>query len=63
MPKPNRPDSPCIGLCSTTYTELCRGCGRHFLEVANWNGMTDEEKEVIWQRLEKQSAATTKAGN
>lgn len=48
-----RPDSPCKGVCTTLYTEYCRGCGRHYLEVARWGQMTDEEKDAVWDRLEK----------
>lgn len=52
-----RPDSPCIGVCTTLYTEKCDGCGRHYLEVANWNAMTEAEKETIWVRIEAEAAA------
>jgi uncharacterized protein len=47
-----RPDSPCVGVCSTLYTTYCNGCGRHYMEVANWVAMSDEEKEAVWKRLE-----------
>lgn len=52
-----RPESPCIGVCTTLYTERCSGCGRHYLEVANWNAMTDAEKEVVWVRIETEASA------
>lgn len=52
-----RPDSPCIALCTTTYTEICDGCGRHFLEVSQWLEMTDEQKERVWQRIETERTA------
>ena len=49
----NRPDSPCIALCSTALgDEVCAGCGRTFLEVANWVAMNPVEKEAVWARLE-----------
>ncbi|MCB6184491.1 DUF1289 domain-containing protein [Leeia sp. TBRC 13508] len=48
----DRPDSPCVALCSTALgDEVCQGCGRTFVEVANWVLMTDDEKELVWQRL------------
>ncbi|WP_034606084.1 DUF1289 domain-containing protein [Chitinimonas koreensis] len=48
-----RPDSPCVALCSTALgDETCMGCGRSFIEVANWVFMTEAEKEAVWQRLE-----------
>lgn len=49
----NRPDSPCIAHCSTALgDEVCAGCGRTFLEVANWVAMNPTEKEAVWARLE-----------
>lgn len=48
----DRPDSPCRGVCTTLYDEVCRGCGRHYLEVARWGQMTEQEKEAVWRRLE-----------
>ena len=50
-----RSDSPCVGRCTTLYDEFCRGCGRHYLEAAQWGQMTDEEKERVWRRLERQT--------
>lgn len=49
-----RPDSPCKGVCTTTYDEICRGCGRHYLEVARWGQMTQQEKDAVWVRLESE---------
>ncbi len=28
-------DSPCIGVCTTLYDEICQGCGRTLGEVSN----------------------------
>ena len=47
-----RPDSPCKGVCTTTYDEFCRACHRHYLEVANWSTMTQAEKDAVWLRIE-----------
>jgi uncharacterized protein len=49
-----RPDTPCVAVCSTTFDEICRGCGRTYIEVAHWVAMTDEQKEVVWQRITAQ---------
>ncbi|MEH6462152.1 DUF1289 domain-containing protein [Chitinimonas sp. JJ19] len=47
-----RPDSPCVARCSTALgDETCMGCGRSFIEVAQWVAMTDAQKEAVWQRL------------
>ncbi|GAA5015763.1 hypothetical protein GCM10025794_03920 [Massilia kyonggiensis] len=48
---PQRPDTPCVAVCSTTFDEICRGCGRTVVEVAHWVSMTAEQKEVVWQRI------------
>jgi len=47
-------DSPCVAVCSTLYDDICRGCGRTAMEVANWVFMTDEEKQVVWRRIKAQ---------
>lgn len=47
-----KPESPCIGQCSTTYgDDICRGCGRTFVEVVNWIAYGEEEKAAVWARL------------
>jgi len=48
------PDSPCVAVCSTLFDEICRGCGRTAMEVANWVFFTDEEKQAVWRRIRAQ---------
>lgn len=50
-PAPVRADTPCVAVCSTTFDEVCRGCGRTVAEVANWVVMDADQKEVVWQRI------------
>jgi len=50
-PVPTRADTPCVAVCSTTFDEVCRGCGRTVAEVANWVVMNADEKEIVWQRI------------
>jgi predicted Fe-S protein YdhL (DUF1289 family) len=52
-----RPESPCIAVCTTLYDEFCKGCGRHYIEVAEWPSMPDDKREVIWQRIEREATA------
>jgi predicted Fe-S protein YdhL (DUF1289 family) len=52
-----RPDSPCIAVCTTLYDEVCKGCGRTYLEVAQWSGMNDDERESVWQRVETEATS------
>jgi len=54
---PNRPDSPCIGICSTLFDEICQGCGRTATEVSNWVFFSEEEKRVIWARITAEGTA------
>ena len=51
---PSTPDSPCVAVCSTLFDDICRGCGRTAMEVANWVQMSPEEKQVVWQRIRAQ---------
>lgn len=44
-------DSPCIGVCTTLYDDVCRGCGRTAEEVSTWVTLTDEQKAEVWARL------------
>jgi predicted Fe-S protein YdhL (DUF1289 family) len=50
-------DSPCIGICSTLYDEICKGCGRTLIEVSNWVFMSPEEKAAVWQRIQAEGTA------
>lgn len=51
------PDSPCIGVCSTLFDEVCKGCGRTAAEVSNWVFLSDEEKHAVWVRIEQDGTA------
>jgi len=51
QPSPARPDTPCVAVCSTTFDDICRGCGRTVVEVAEWVFMSDDDKEKVWQRI------------
>lgn len=45
-------DSPCINKCRISDTEdICLGCKRTLVEIANWRSMTDKEKEAVLDRL------------
>ena len=55
MTATDRFNTPCIGHCSTVFGDgVCRGCLRFVHEVIDWNRYTDEQKQVIWLRLEQQ---------
>lgn len=45
-------DSPCIAHCSTALGDnVCRGCFRTFLEVAQWSALAPDDKRHVWGRL------------
>jgi predicted Fe-S protein YdhL (DUF1289 family) len=46
-----RADTPCVAVCSTTFDDVCRGCGRTVVEVAHWVSMTPDQKELVWTRI------------
>lgn len=48
---PVRSDTPCVAVCSTTFDDVCRGCGRTVVEVAHWVSMNEADKELVWQRI------------
>jgi uncharacterized protein len=52
--------TPCIGICSTTYGDLvCRGCKRYAHEIVDWNAFTDDQRNRVWQRLQRLRDACT----
>lgn len=40
-----------MAVCSTTFDDVCRGCGRTVAEVANWVFMSETEKDAVWERI------------
>ena len=47
-------ESPCISVCRYE-NEVCVGCGRTVDDIVNWYDMTDDEKQAVLNRLEKDS--------
>ena len=51
-------DTPCIAICSTSQgDELCKGCGRTFVEVQRWPGMSPVDKRATWRRITQEATA------
>lgn len=50
-------DSPCIGVCTTLYDDVCQGCGRSLGEVSNWVFLSQEEKDSVWKRIRADGTA------
>lgn len=51
QPVKNRPDTPCVAVCSTLFDDICRGCGRTATEVSHWVSLSEAEKDVVWDRI------------
>ena len=47
-------ESPCISICRYE-DEVCVGCGRKVDEVVEWYNFTDDEKQAVLNRIEKES--------
>jgi predicted Fe-S protein YdhL (DUF1289 family) len=47
-------ESPCISVCRYE-NEVCVGCGRTVDDIVNWYDMTDDEKQAVLNRIEKDS--------
>ena len=46
--------TPCVGICSTSIAgSVCRGCKRYAHEVIRWNSYSNEERQIVWRRLEE----------
>jgi len=50
-------DSPCIGVCTTLYDEICQGRGRTLGEVSNWVFFSQAEKDSVWKRIRADGTA------
>jgi predicted Fe-S protein YdhL (DUF1289 family) len=50
-------DSPCIGVCTTLYDDVCQGCGRTLAEVSNWVFLSQEDKDSVWKRIRAEGTA------
>ncbi len=51
--------SPCTKVCKIdNVTKLCQGCWRSLDEIAIWSRATDEQKLVIWTKLEARKERT-----
>ncbi|WP_109021471.1 DUF1289 domain-containing protein [Leptospira kobayashii] len=46
--------SPCTKVCMMDPdTDLCAGCFRTLEEIGLWSQYSDEEKAIVWEKLEK----------
>ena len=43
--------TPCVDICKLDQNAMCIGCGRTLQEIAEWSGMTDQERQLVMERL------------
>lgn len=49
--------SPCISVCKMDEQRVyCLGCLRTIEEIRAWSTMRDEDKRVVWTRIEQRAA-------
>lgn len=48
----NEVESPCISICRME-DEVCVGCGRTVEEVVEWYNFSNDEKQTVLNRIEK----------
>jgi len=48
--KPQKIESPCIGICTLDNNDTCSGCLRTMPEIATWLTLSDERKLEILKR-------------
>ncbi len=50
--------SPCIKFCKIDkQTSLCEGCLRTIEEITIWSKASQDQKAVIWTRIEERRSA------
>lgn len=59
----DKSDTGCIGVCSTLFDAVCKGCGRTAYEVDNWVFLTEEEKAAARKRTEEFKNGAKKEGD
>ena len=50
------PDSPCIGVCSTLFDEVCRAAAAR-LPKCRTVFLSDDEKRAVWERISREGTA------
>ena len=44
-------ESPCVKICKLNQNNVCIGCGRILEEIAKWAVLTDQEKQLVLNRI------------
>ncbi|MEO0997384.1 MAG: DUF1289 domain-containing protein [Pseudomonadota bacterium] len=49
--RPQRPESPCISICTLDDGDVCMGCARTLDEIVRWSGMSAAEQWSVVRRV------------
>jgi uncharacterized protein len=50
------PPSPCISWCQMNpQTGWCEGCHRSIDEIARWSGMSNAQKQAVWDAINERA--------
>lgn len=49
------PTSPCISLCKLDERQVCLGCGRTLVQIAEWSLLSQAEQIRITEQLARPS--------
>lgn len=45
--------SPCVNICTLDNDDICIACHRRGMEIADWGGMSDDEKRAVWALIRR----------
>ena len=46
-------NSPCVGVCAPSVTDVCIGCGRSLNEIAEWSSASETRRAEIQRNAEE----------
>ena len=51
--------SPCVSICELDERQgQCKGCHRSLQEIAVWGHLSDDDKRIVWGRIEARQLAS-----
>ncbi len=53
--------SPCIGQCVLDSADICTGCFRSGMEIAEWGVLSDDEKRSVLSNVRQRRAVQAEA--
>ena len=62
MTATQRPQSPCISICTLDDQDVCLGCLRTLDEIIDWTMLDDAAKRAVLERVAARSQQREQAG-